>query len=498
MTTTAEKKSKKSEKAVSQDIDLKQASDPESLPRESIPEENYDMVVLGCGPAGQKAAIASSKLGKKVALVEPKFIGGHCTHYGTLPSKTFREAATHLTNYNLRFYDGASLKEEPTMDALVRRVNWVRQNEIKTIQEHLRKNKIDLIGGFGKFKDKNSINIYNEKGDVVKILHFDNCVISCGSSPYLDPNIPYNDENIFCSDNILKMKKLPRSIIIVGGGIIGCEYASIFSILGVRVNLIERRSEILSLIDRDMRADLVNQLNKRKARLFLGDEMTSIQSTENGKVEVRLASEKLIRAEAALICIFRVVNTHSLNLDKIGVKMNSRGVIDVSESLETSVKNIYAAGDVIGAPALASTSFEQGRIAAQCAFMKTCKPMSSNLPIGIYTIPEISYIGPTEDELTQNKIPYQVGKAYFKDTSRGAIMGALDGMLKIIFHQQNRKVLAVHVIGENATELVHVGQAVIELGGTIDYFLDKVFNFPTLAETYKYAAHNGLNRLVDV
>ena len=463
----------------------------------SVPEEHYNMVVLGCGPAGQKAAIASSKLGKTVALIEPNFIGGHCTYNGTLPSKTFREAAIHLTNHRLRFYDGEE-KSDPTMRDLVKRVNWVRENEVNVIKHQLQKNHIDLIAGFGKFRDQHSVNIHDHNGTVIKILRFDKCVISCGSSPFLSPEIPFDRKNIFSSDDILELDELPRSITIVGGGIIGCEYACIFSILGVRVNLIERRSDILSLIDQDMRADLVNQLNLRKTRFFLGDEMEDIHVSDDGKVKAKLASGKTVLSEAALICIFRVVNTKTLDLDKVGVKINNRGVIDVSPSLQTSVPNVYAAGDVIGAPSLASTSFEQGRIAAQCAFEDKCSPLSQNVPIGIYTIPEISYIGPTEQELTQNKVPYQVGKAYFKDTSRGAIMGALDGMLKIIFHQENRKVLAVHVIGEGATELVHVGQAVIELNGTIDYFLDNVFNFPTLAESYKYAAHNGLNRMTDV
>jgi NAD(P) transhydrogenase len=247
-----------------------------------------------------------------------------------------------------------------------------------------------------------------------------------------------------------------------------------------------------------MRANLINQLDTRKTRCFLGDEMTDIKVTEEGHVDVKLGSEKVIRSETALICVFRVVNTSTLNLDKIDVKMTSRGMIEVDQNFKTSVPNIYAAGDVVGAPSLASTSFEQGRIAAMCAFKNKCGTMSPNVPIGIYTIPEISYVGKTEAELTEAKIPYQVGKAFFKDTSRGAIMGALDGMLKIMFHQKTRKMLAVHVVGEGATELVHVGQAVVELGGTVDYFLDKVFNYPTLAETYKYAAYNGLNRLNDV
>ena len=463
----------------------------------SVAVENYDMVVLGCGPAGQRAAIASSKLGKKTALVEPLFMGGNCTHFGTLPSKTFREAALHLTNHRLRYYEQAK-KAAPTMEELVKRVDWVMRNEVGVISNQLVVNHITVIAGFGKFKDRKHIEVLDAQGKLLKILRFEKSVICCGSKPFLDPAIPYDGERVFNSDNILTLKKLPKSITIIGGGIIGCEYASIFSILGVRVNLVEKRSEILALVDRDMRANFVHQLDLRKTRCFLSDELKGIHLTDDQHVEVSLASEKVIRSETVLVCIFRVVNSTALNLEKVGVKINSRGVIEVDQDFRTSTPNIYAAGDVVGAPSLASTSFEQGRIAATRAFKQKCHPMSSNVPIGIYTIPEISYVGPTEAELTEQKIPYQVGTAFFKDTSRGTIMGALDGMLKIMFHQQTHKMLAVHVVGDGATELVHVGQAVIELGGTVEYFLDKVFNFPTLAEAYKFAAHNGLNRLRDI
>lgn len=459
--------------------------------------ETYDMVVLGCGPAGQRAAIAAAKLGKRTAIVEPNFLGGNCTHYGTLPSKTFREAALHLTNFRLRYYETSS-KEPPTMAELIRRVSWVLHNEVQVIEEDLKNNNIDVIPGYGRFKDQKTVEVSNEDRKVTRILKFSKLVIACGSRPYLDPAIPFDGEKVFSSDDILKMKDLPKSITIIGGGIIGCEYASIFSILGVKVNLVEKRSEILALIDREIRANFVNQLDGRSTRCFLGDEFRDLSILPNGKVEVSLASNKTIVSESVLVCVFRVVNTDALNLDKIGVKITPRQVIEVDENYQTSVPNIYAAGDVVGAPSLASTSFEQGRIAAMKAFRKKCAPMSPNTPIGIYTIPEISYVGKTESEFTEEGVPYQVGKSFFKETSRGAIMGALDGMMKLMFHQKTRKMLAVHVVGEGATELVHVGQAVIELGGTVDYFIDMVFNFPTLAETYKFAAYNGLNRLEDV
>lgn len=458
----------------------------------------YDMVVLGCGPAGQRAAIASSKLDKKVALVEPLFFGGNCTHYGTLPSKTFREAALHLTDFRLRFI-GPERRTKPTMDQLVKRVQWVINNEVNVIESQLKKNRIDVIAGFGKFKDKKTLNVFDQNGELLQVIQFNKAVIATGSSPFKDPSIPFDNKKIFCSDSILSLQKIPRSITIIGGGIIGCEYASIFSILGVKVNLVEKRTEILSLIDREMRANLVNQLDTRQTNFFLNEEMEGIKVGKSKRsVEIKLKSGKVLHSEIALISTFRCVNTDKVNLAAVGVTPNSRGVIEVNEDCQTSVPNIYAAGDVIGSPALASTSFEQGRIAGTRAFGGECDPIDQNAPIGIYTIPEISFVGPTEAELTESNIPYAVGKAFFKHSSRGAIMGALDGVIKIIFHQETKKLLAVHVIGENATELVHVGQAVMELGGTIDYFINKVFNFPTLAETYKLAALNGLNRMNDI
>ena len=460
--------------------------------------EKFDLLVIGCGPAGQKAAIAASKLGKNVAIVEPLFLGGNCTHFGTLPSKTFREAAIHLTDHRLRFL-GPTKKVKPTMESLVHRVDWVISNEVKVIESQLRSNNVTIIPGFGKYKSKNTLDVLDEKKKIIRTVKFVKTVICTGSTPFLDPNIPFDNKKIFSSDSVLQLKKIPRSITIIGGGIIGCEYASIFSVLGVKVNLVEKRGEILALIDREMRANLVHQLDTRKTIFFLDEELDTMKiSSSKRSVETCLKSGKCIRSEVALICTFRTVNSEKINLDALGLKPGSRGVIDVNDRCQTKVPHVFAAGDVVGSPALASTSFEQGRIAGTSAFCDDCSPLSPNLPIGIYTIPEISFVGPTESELTAQNIPFSVGKSFFKDTSRGAIMGALDGVLKLVFHQKTHQLLSVHVIGENATEIVHVGQVVIEFGGKIEYFIDNVFNFPTLAETYKYAALNGLNRLNDI
>ena len=457
----------------------------------------YDLVTLGSGPAGQKAALAAAKLGKRVAIIEPRFLGGICTHAGTIPSKTFREAALHLTNYRLRFMD-AGFKKKPSMEELVQRVSWVIGKEIAVLENQLKGNRIEIVPGYGKFVDDHHIEVSNHQGELVSTVETQFTVISSGTQPFLRPDVAFDGERIFYTDNALTMKKLPRSITIVGGGIIGCEYASIYSILGVKVNVIEKRPEILSLVDRDMRANLVTQLDSRKVNFFLGDDVESCAVNGEGHVEVRLSSGKLVRSEMALFCTFRKVCTDILALDKVGVEMSDRGVIKVDQDFRTSNPGIFAAGDVIGHPSLASTSFEQGRIAGTRAFGAPCQPMSKDLPIGIYTIPEISYVGPTEEELTKAKVPYQVGKAYYKDTSKGNIMGALDGVVKIMFHQESLKLLAVHVIGESASELVHVGQAVMEHGGSVEYFVENVFNFPTLAEAYKIAALSRLNRLRDV
>lgn len=457
---------------------------------------DYDLLILGAGPAGQKAALAASKFNKRVAIVEPKFIGGICTHRGTVPSKTFREAAIHLTDYQLRYMETVN-KRKPTMKELVKRVDWVIHNEVLTIERQLKKNNVDVIPGYGYFKNNHEVEVKNVLGEVERVVSFDQCLIATGTKPFLREDVNFDGESIFFTDIILTIKELPRSMTIIGGGIIGCEYASIFSILGVRVTVIEQRHDVLSLVDREVRANLTHQLDLRKVHFCLNDSVDSCQKDGDGHVVTSLSSGRKIISETALFCTFRQVATEKTGIDKLGVKVNSRGVIEVDKNFRTNKKNIYAAGDVIGHPALASTSFEQGRIAAHRAIGETASDFSPALPIGIYTIPEISYIGQTESQLTEAKIPFCVGKAYYKDTSRGSIIGALDGMLKLIFHSETRKLLAVHIIGEDATELLHVGQAVMELGGTVDYFMDHTFNYPTLAETYKYAAMSGINRMLD-
>ena len=455
---------------------------------------DYDLLVLGSGPAGQKAAIAGAKMGKRVGIIEPRFIGGICTHRGTVPSKTIREAAIQLTDYHLRYMDNFAYKPPPSMEQLMKRVQWVINTETDVIRYQLEHNHIKIIPGFAKYRDSHHVDVFNDEENLIETISCQFSVICTGTEPFLLPGVPFDEKKVFYTDNVFKMPKIPRTLSIVGGGIIGCEYASIFSILGVKVNLIEAREDILALTDREIRATLVQQLDLRKVNFCMNECVTSLTKSKTGDVEVHLNSGKVLKTEMALFCTYRVVNTEKLDLDKVDVELSKRGVITVDKDFRTSNKAIFAAGDVVGSPALASTSFEQGRIAATRAFNKKCKPLSKKLPIGIYTIPEISFVGPTEGELTKAKIPYVVGKSKYKETSRGAIIGALDGFIKLIFHQQTHEVLAVHCVGESASELVHIGQAVIELGGKVDYFTEQVFNYPTLAEIYKYAAFSGLNR----
>lgn len=457
----------------------------------------YDLLVLGSGPAGQKAALAAAKLKKKVAIIEPRFLGGVCTNTGTMPSKTLREAVIQLTNYRLRFVSTA-FKYRPKMSDLAKRVEWVISHETEVIEEQLRRNGIEVLPGYGKFKNTNTINIFDDAGKLLREIRTKFSVICSGTTPFLPENVPFDGKSIFYTDNILSIEELPASITIVGGGIIGMEFCSIFSILGIRVNVVEKRSEVLAFVDRDIRTNLISQLDVRNTQFFLNDSVASIRKMEDDHVDIRLDSGRSILSQMALFCTHRIVATDDLGLNKAKVDVDERGMIVVNDFYQTSNKCIYAAGDVVGHPQLASTSFEQGRIAGTHAFQKKIPSMSVHIPVGIYTIPEISFIGPTEEQLSAEHVPYSIGKSFFKESSRGVIMGALDGMLKLIFHQESKKLLAVHIIGENASELVHLGQAVIEFGGTIYYFIDNVFNHPTLAETYKYAALSGLNRMQDV
>jgi NAD(P) transhydrogenase len=464
---------------------------------------DYDLLVIGSGPAGQRAAIQAAKLGKKTALVERRAVlGGVCINTGTIPSKTLREAVLYLTGYRLRGIYGESyaVKQNITIEDLLLRVEHVVRHEIDVIRHQLLRNGVVVFNAKASFADPHTIRLMLVDGSGEKLVTAAQIVIATGTEATRDPHIPFDGQNIFVSDDVLGLKRLPRTLAVVGAGVIGCEYASIFATLGIRVTLIDRLARLLPFVDHEVVEALDYHLRQRRMTLWLGETVTGIERVENGSgvhVRIRLASGKQIVAEKALYSIGRTGATAELNLPAAGLQSDNRGRLKVNSTYQTEVPHIHAAGDIIGFPSLASTSMEQGRLAACHAFGIETQSAPSLFPYGIYTIPEISYVGKNEEELTQQNVPYEVGKAAYGEIPRGQIMGDNIGMLKLLFHRDSRELLGVHIIGESASELVHIGQAVLTFGGQINYFIRNVFNYPTLAEGYKNAAFDGVNRLAN-
>ncbi|HZL49740.1 MAG TPA: Si-specific NAD(P)(+) transhydrogenase [Terracidiphilus sp.] len=457
----------------------------------------YDLIVIGSGPAGQRAAVAASKMNKRVVVVEARtVVGGVCINTGTIPSKTMREAVLHLSGYNYRSIYGINyrVKEKITMADLAFRVQAVIKTEVDVTEAQLSRNGIDVVHGIASFIDATHVHVAGPQTETT--LEADHIVIAVGTKPASSPKVPVNGRTIVNSDQILGLETLPHSLIVVGGGVVGVEYTCMFAVLGVRVTLIEKRDRLLEFADREIIEALSYHLRDARVTLRLGEEVESVEEPSPGTVVANLESKKKVSGDALLYAVGRQGNVDDLNLAAAGLEADNRGRIAVDEHYQTKVEHIFAAGDVVGFPALASVSMEQGRIAAARAFND--KAATSNpgfYPYGIYTIPEISFIGKTEEQLTDEDVPYEVGMAYYREVARGQIRGDTTGRLKLIFNRETRKVLGVHIIGEDATELVHIGQAVMTLGGTVDYFIDTVFNYPTLAECYKVAAFNGLGRL---
>jgi NAD(P) transhydrogenase len=457
----------------------------------------YDLVVIGTGPAGQRAAIQGAKSGKRVAIIEKRdVIGGVGINTGTIPSKTLREAVLHLSGYNYQNIYGVSyrVKEKITMADLAFRVQHVIKTEIDVTQAQLSRNGIEVITGLASFKDPKTVLVTNSRGPAE--IPADKIIIATGTRPASSPKVPLNARTIINSDQILDMPAVPRTMIIVGGGVIGVEYTCMFAALGVRVTLIERRPRLLEFADSEIVEALSYHLRDHRVTMRLNEEVQSVEETADGAgVIAYLESNKKVTGDSLLYAVGRQGNVDELNLPAAGLEADSRGRIKVNEHYQTSQPNIYAVGDVIGFPSLASVSMEQGRIAAAHAFNKPISSNSNYFPFGIYTIPEISFIGKTEEQLTDEDVPYEVGVAYYREIARGQIRGDTTGRLKLIFHRENLDLLGVHIIGEGAAELLHIGQAVLILKGKVDYFVDTVFNYPTLAECYKAAAFNGLNKL---
>ena len=456
----------------------------------------FDLVVIGSGPAGQRAAIQGAKLGKRVGVIERReVVGGVCVNTGTIPSKTCREAVLHLSGYYYQNVYGVNyrVKEKINMSDLAFRVQHVIKTEIDVIQAQLSRNNIELITGIATFTDPHNIRIQNSRGE--QNYSAEAIIIAVGTKPACSPKVPLNGRNIVDSDQVLDMPAMPKTLIVVGGGVIGVEYTCMFAALGVRVILVEKRPRLLEFADSEMVEALSYNLRDHRVTMRLNEEVESVEELPDGSVVANLESKKKLSADALLYAVGRQGNINELNLGVAGVEADARGRIKVDADYRTSQPHIFAVGDVIGFPSLASVSMEQGRIAAARAFGKNIQSNPASYPYGIYTIPEISFIGKTEEQLTDEDVPYEVGVAYYREIARGQIRGDTTGRLKIIFHRETKKVLGVHIIGEGASELLHIGQAVMIFDGTVEYFVDTVFNYPTLAECYKAAAFNGLNKL---
>jgi NAD(P) transhydrogenase len=456
----------------------------------------YELIVVGSGPGGQRAAINAVKAGKRVALVEKQTaVGGVCINTGTIPSKTMREAVLHLSGFYDQSFYGANYhsKDQITMSDLNFRVQRVIENEVSVIQDQLKRNGVDLFHGMAKFMDPHHMRVENNNG--FSELEGEYVILATGTKPAVNPKVPINGRNIINSDQILSMPQVPRTLIVVGGGVIGVEYACMFATLGVRVIIVEKRPRLLEFADTEMVEALSYHMRDRRATMRLSEEVESVEELPDGKVAANLASKKRIIADALLYAVGRAGNVAPLDLPAAGLSADDRGRIKVDQDFRTSVPHIFAVGDVIGFPSLASVSMEQGRIAAARAFGLDVHSDPAGYPYGIYTIPQISFIGKTEEQLTDEDVPYEVGVAYYREIARGQITGHVDGRLKLLFHRETLELLGVHIFGEDAAELLHIGQAVLLLKGKVSYFKNTVFNYPTLAECYKTAAFNGLNRL---
>jgi NAD(P) transhydrogenase len=466
-----------------------------------MPDFDFDLAVIGSGPAGHHAAIQGAKLRKRVIMVERKaLVGGICINVGTIPSKTMREAIMYLSGYREHaiYGDSYRVKEKITLQDLLVRVNPVVRHEVDVLRHQLLRNGVELVNASASFIDPHVLLLDDKSTGHQRRISAGTIVLAVGTQAVRDARTALDGQCVFSSDDVMELDELPRTLAVIGAGVIGCEYASMFAALGVRVTLIDMRPRLLEFADAEIVETLVYHLRERRVTLRLGEEVSSIEVFEdNGvkRVRTRLASGKQLVTDKALSSMGRNGSTSSLNLEAIGISTDSRGRLKTNASYQTEVPHVYAVGDVIGFPSLASTSKEQGRIAVCRAFNIPALHSPELFPYGIYTIPEISFVGATEEALTSKGVPYEIGKAAYREVARGQIIGDSTGILKLIFHRETHELLGVHIVGDGAVELVHIGQAVLSMKGTIDYFVNTVFNYPTLAECYKNAALDGINRL---
>jgi len=457
--------------------------------------DSFDLIVIGCGPAGEKAGAQAAYFGKRVAVIErAAVVGGSCINTGTVPSKTLRESALYFSGLKQRGLYGIdySLKENLTVHDFMHHEREVVEMERRRILKNLELHKIELIRGQATFEDAHTVIVADGGG---RRLHGEVILIATGSKPHRPPEIAFDDVHVFDSDSFLQMDRIPQSLAVIGGGVIGCEYASIFMALGVRVTLVDGRDRLLPFLDAEISERLRERLAALGMQFWFNERPVRVETTPAG-VNLAMKSGKILQTESALFAAGRRAAVDGLALEKAGLAINDRGYLAVDANYRTAVPNIYAAGDVIGFPALASTSMEQGRVAVCHAFGFQYKQrVASMLPMGIYTIPEISSVGETEDSCREKKIDFSVGRAYYANNARGHITGDTSGMLKLIFARADKRLLGVSIIGEIATELIHTGMIVLDKNLTIDEFIEQVFNYPTLSETYKYAAYDGLGNL---
>jgi NAD(P) transhydrogenase len=460
-------------------------------------DQEFDLIVIGSGPAGQKGAICAAKLRKRVALIDRTvMMGGVCVHTGTIPSKSVREAIFQLTGSAVKSFYGNAYhgNGDISVKDLAFRVQSVVARETDVIRAQLKRNEVSIFQGLAQFVDPHTVEIQGETDKAV--IRGEHILIACGTRPAGNTDIPFDGKRVLDTDQINVLQGVPRELIVVGAGVVGLEYTSFMAALGVEVTLIDQRPQLLDFVDREIIEALAYHLRQMGTTFRLGDKVTRVGFDEQrDRVFAELESGKKVQANALLYAVGRQANGDQLGLQAAGLQPDPRGKVTVNAEYQTEVPHIYAAGDVIGFPALASTSMEQGRLASCHMFGAPSENMSALFPYGIYTIPEISMVGQTEEKLTAAKVPYEVGIAKYNELAKSMMLGDESGMLKLLFDRNTRKLLGVHAIGQRATEIIHIGQAVLAYGGSIEYFRDTVFNYPTLAEAYKVAALDGLNKL---
>ncbi|HEV7317051.1 MAG TPA: Si-specific NAD(P)(+) transhydrogenase [Ensifer sp.] len=461
----------------------------------------FDLIVVGSGPAGRRGAIQAAKLGKKVLVIEQgKRVGGVSVHTGTIPSKTLRETALNLSGWRERGFYGRAyrVKQEISADDLRQRLIITLNHEVEVLEHQFARNRVQQMRGKASFVDPTTLEVVKDDGETL-LVSGTSIMLAVGTKPFRPDYMPFDGKTVLDSDELLDIAELPRSLVVIGAGVVGIEYATIFSALDTQVTVIDPKTTMLDFIDKEIVEDFIYQLRDRNMKLHLGQKADKVERLDDGKVLLTLDNGRKITTDMVLFAAGRMGATDTLNLPAAGLEADSRGRLKVNpETFQTSVPNIYAAGDVVGFPSLASTSMEQGRIAARVAVGAIAMEPQKYFPYGIYAVPEISTCGLSEEEVKERGIPYECGMARFRETSRGHIMGLDSGLLKMIFSLKTRRLLGVHIIGEGATELVHIGQAVLNLKGTVEYFVENTFNYPTLAEAYKIAGLDAWNRMGEI